>query len=371
MHDQEKETPSGSPFSNNWMDAAAKFWETSLKLQTDAMENMSGMMNLFNTEANRSKADTAFKMGSSINKFVFSFLSNPANLTGFASASEVIPVLAMNMANNLTAGFAEIQSMLAEKSSKLGSDFKEIKMDEFNTGIYQIWKELYESDFQKFYHIPQLGLTRNYQEQINDAADKGNRFFIAFSEFMSLLSAPLEKAGASVMEAYQKMVDENQISDEPKEIYKLWIKTLEGYYMQLLQSSEYNRAMNELINCQAEYKKATGQIMSTCYKQLQIPTNQDLDELYRDIYLLKKKLRTVEKEQKAMAGQAAAGTSAAVSGKIDAGTGDSRPAKKATAAKTAKTARTAKTAKTARTTKSGKTTKARGGADKKKPDHIK
>lgn len=344
MHNQEKETPFANPFSDNWMDAAAKFWETSFKLQTDAVENMSGMMNLFNTDANRSKADTAFKMGSSINKFVFSFFSNPANLSGFASASEVIPVLAMNMANNLTASFAEIQSMLAEKSSKLGSDFKEIKMDEFNTGIYQIWKELYESDFQKFYHIPQLGLTRNYQEQINDAADKGNRFFIAFSEFMRLLSAPLEKAGSSVMEAYQKMVDENQISDEPKEIYKLWIKTLEGYYMQLLQSSEYNRAMNDLINCQAEYKKATGQIMTAFYKQLQIPTNQELDELYREIYLLKKKLRTVEKDHKAMASRAA-GISAAAPGKTAAHTGEKSPPVKTSSARKARTAKAAKGSK--------------------------
>lgn len=344
MHNQEKETPFANPFSDNWMDAAAKFWETSFKLQTDAMENMSGMMNLFNTDSSRSKADTFFKMGNSINKFVFSFFSNPANLSGFSSASEVIPVLAMNMANNLTASFAEIQSMLAEKSSKLGVGFKEIKMDEFNTGIYKIWKELYESDFQKFYHIPQLGLTRNYQEQMNDAADKGTRFFMAFSEFMGLLSAPLEKAGSSVMETYQKMVDENQISDEPKQVYKIWIKTLEGYYMQLLQSSEYNRAMNDLINCQAEYKKAMGQILTACYKQLQIPTNQELDELYREIYLLKKKLRSVEKEHKTMTTQAP-GTSVAAPEKAAEAAGKKSPAKKAPAAKTTQKAKGPKSKK--------------------------
>jgi hypothetical protein len=141
------------------------------------------------------------------------------------------------------------------------------------------------------------------------------------------------------METYQKMVDENQISDEPKQIYKVWIKTLEGYYMQLLQSSEYNRAMNDLINCQAEYKKAMGQILTACYKQLQIPTNQELDELYREIYLLKKKLRSVEKEHKTMTTQAP-GTSVAAPEKAAEAAGKKSPAKKTTAAKPTKPTKT-------------------------------
>lgn len=300
MNNQEKDTQFAGPFSENWMDAAAKFWENSLKMQNDAVESMSGFINYLNADSTRSKTDTVFKMGSSISRFIFSFFSNPGNLSGFASASEVVPALAMNMANHLTAGFAEIQNIIAGKSSKLGSDFKEIKMDEFNAGIFSIWKELYESDFQKFYNIPQLGLTRNYQEQMNAAMDKGNRFFIAFSEFMNLLLIPVEKAGTSVVETYQKMVDENKISDDPKEIYRLWIKTLEGFYMQLLQSREYNRSLNGLINAHAEYKKATGKITNTLYQQLQIPTNKELDQLYREIYLLKKKIRNVEKENQAM-----------------------------------------------------------------------
>ena len=298
MDNQEKEIPFTNPFSENWMDAASKFWENTLKMQMDAVESMYGFTNYFNSKSTRSKTENFFKLGSSINKFVFSFFSNPGNLGGFASASEIIPALAMNMANNLTASIAEIQGILAQKSSKLGGDFKELDMDEFNTGIFTIWKELYQSDFQKFYNIPQLGLARNYQEQINVAMDKGNRFFMELSEFMNLLLVPVEKAGAFTLEAYQKMVDDKKISDDPKNVYKLWLKTLEGLYMQLLQSNEYQKVLNSVINTHAEYKKATGKILEMVYHQLQIPTNKELDELYREIYYLKRKLRRVEKENR-------------------------------------------------------------------------
>ncbi|MCA1785383.1 MAG: hypothetical protein LC657_05295, partial [Desulfobacteraceae bacterium] len=163
-------------------------------------------------------------------------------------------------------------------------------------GIFAIWKELYESDFQKFYNIPQLGLTRNYQEQINTNLDRGNRFFLAFSEFMNLLYVPVEKAGNVTLERYQEMVERKEISDDPKMLYKLWIKSLEGYYMQMLQSPEYNRALSSVISTHSEYKESKGKILQTFLHQLQIPTNKEMDELYKETYLLKKKVRGLEKK---------------------------------------------------------------------------
>ena len=300
MDNQEKENSFANPFSENFMETASKFWENSFKLQTDAVESMSGFMDYFKTESSRSKMDHFFKMGSSINKFALSFFSNPKNLSGFAGASEVIPVLTMNLANRLTAAFADIQNMVADKSSKMGKNIKKLNMDDFNAGIFTIWKELYHSDFQKFYNIPQLGIARNYQEQMNTAMDTGNQFFMAFSEFMNLLLVPVEKAGVSVMETYQEMVDNNQLSDDPKAIYKLWIKTLEGFYMQLLQSPEYSRALNDVINTHAAYKKSHGQILKAFLQTFDIPTNSEMDELYKEIYQLKKKIRGLEKKSISM-----------------------------------------------------------------------
>lgn len=373
MDTQGKENNYTNPFSENFMDAATKFWENTYKLQTDAMENMSGFMNFFNTESSRSKADHFLKMGGSINKFAFSFFSNPENLSGFSGASEVIPVLAMNMANHLTAAFAEIQQLVADKSSMVGKNIKELNMDDFNAGIFAIWKELYQSDFQKFYNIPQLGIARNYQEQMNTAMDTGNQFFMAFSEFMNLLLVPVEKAGTSVMKTYQEMVDKSEVSDDPKAIYKLWIKTLEGFYMQLLQSPEYSRALNCVINSHAEHKKARSQIQQALYQQFQIPTNKEMDELYREIYELKKKIRLLEKKT-AVQEKPAPKRKAAPRKTTKTAAKKTTPARKTTKQTTAKAAaettgaakKTASTGKTAKPRTPARAARKTTGADTKK-----
>lgn len=296
MKEKKTENTFFNPFSGDWMNTASKFWDNAFKVQNEAMENYSGAMEFFNKASSKSKPDNLFKMGNSINKFVVSFFSKPENFTSFAATSEMLPGLMMNLSQNLATSFSEIQNILVEKSSRFGSGIKELSIEDFNAGIFTIWNELYKSDFQKFYNIPQLGIARNHQAQFNKTLDTGNLFYMAFSEFMNLLYIPVEKAGTMVIETYQEKIDNNELSDDPKIIYKMWIKALEGFYMQMLQSPEYTRALNTVIKAHADHKEAQGKILQTVLHQLQIPTNKEMSELYKDIYLLKKKIRILEKK---------------------------------------------------------------------------
>jgi len=284
------------PFSEDWISTASKFWKNSFKLQNQAVENMTDSMNFLNKTA--SQSNDSQKMGKSTMDFVVSFFSKPENATAFTRVSEVLPLLITNLSHNLAANFTEIQSRLTEKGTHFGRRLNELDMETFNRNIFAIWKDIYESDFQKFYTIPSLGITRNYQEQINSAMDAGNRTYIAFAEFMNLLYLPVEKAGASVIEECREMMEKEELPDDPKKIYKSWIKTLEGNYMQMLQSPEYTAALNNLINNLAEHKDSRDKVFQALLNQLQIPTNREMDELYREIYLMKKKINRLEKRVK-------------------------------------------------------------------------
>ena len=284
------------PFSEEWISTASKFWENSFKLQNQAVENMTDSMNFLNKTA--SQSNDSQKMGKSTMDFVVSFFSKPENATAFTRVSEVLPLLITNLSHNLAANFTEIQSRLTEKGTHFGRRLNELDMETFNRNIFAIWKDIYESDFQKFYTIPSLGITRNYQEQINSAMDAGNRTYIAFAEFMNLLYVPVENAGASVIEECREMMEKEELPDDPKKIYKSWIKTLEGNYMQMLQSPEYTAALNNLINNLAEHKDSRDKVFQALLNQLQIPTNREMDELYREIYLMKKKINRLEKRVK-------------------------------------------------------------------------
>jgi hypothetical protein len=75
----------------------------------------------------------------------------------------------------------------------------------------------------------------------------------------------------------------------------MWVKILEGRYMILFKSPEYNRAIANALDAMAEFLMAKKQIIEDSFRSLPIPTQQETDELYREIYLLKKRVKQLEK----------------------------------------------------------------------------
>jgi len=281
-------------FSKDWMENTSTLWGNPFKLQEELVGSLPSMWKLYTDSL--SKSNQSVNLSDTLNKFMLSFYNEPLNLKTFSSTGEVLPLLITSLSQNLIKFFTEVQNKLLSSFNRWDQEGKEPGSDDFKTHIATMWKEMYESDFQKFFKIPQLGIGRNYQEQTNSAMNTGNKAMIAFSEFIGLLYIPVEKAGAAVMDEFKKMMDAGQIPEDPKIIYTIWIKALEGHFMEMLQSSEYINAMHSLIETISDHKESKGKLVNTMLQQLGIPTNSEMDELYKEVYTLKKRLKSVEKQ---------------------------------------------------------------------------
>jgi hypothetical protein len=83
-------------------------------------------------------------------------------------------------------------------------------------------------------------------------------------------------------EAYKfEGIDEN--------VFKAWKETYD--YMTLLQSPEYVRVMSDTINALVKYKQAKEEVLYDMLNTLPIPTNKEMDELYKEFHALKKRVR--------------------------------------------------------------------------------
>jgi len=284
--------------SKDWMEATCTLWGNTFKLQDELTGSLPSMWKLYTDSL--SKSDKSVNLSDSLNKFMISFYSDPSNLTIFSSTWEVLPLLVTSLSQNLIKFFTEVQNKLLSSFNRWNQEGAVLGFDDFRANIATLWKDMYESDFQKFFKIPQLGIGRNYQEQANSAMDTANKAMIAFSEFIGLLYIPVEKAGAVVMDELKKMMDNGQIPEDPKVIYTIWIKALEGHFMEMLQSSEYVNAMHSLIDTISDHKESKAKLVNAMLQQLGIPTNSEMDELYQELYTLKKRLKTVEKQLKSM-----------------------------------------------------------------------
>jgi hypothetical protein len=283
-----KETGSETMFEH-WMKASMDFWKNMVELQSTVWGPMSGLSKMAgsSTEQDQNMRQT----GSPFFQFMQPFFSQPQAMSLFLTGPAMIPGFMATIAQQTWQNFVEMQKIFQVRSAEDDQRPKADKTESLNLNIFTTWKEIYEKEFQKFLNVPQLGLTRFYQERINRFFNETHLFLTVLAEFVHLFYIPLEKSLGVMQQKVEKLIEDGQMPNDYKELYLMWIKNLEGHYLTLLKSPEYTGVLNRTLHNLARYKNARNQLIYDLFDDLPIPTNREMDDLYEEIYHLKKKVR--------------------------------------------------------------------------------
>ena len=66
--------------------------------------------------------------------------------------------------------------------------------------------------------------------------------------------------------------------------------------MTLFQSPEYVQTMGKTLDAMSEFSAVKNDLMADMLNILPISTQKDMDDLYKEIYLLKKRIKALEKK---------------------------------------------------------------------------
>jgi class III poly(R)-hydroxyalkanoic acid synthase PhaE subunit len=185
----------------------------------------------------------------------------------------------------------ELLKWLWNKSESTGDSF-----EKFGHEAVKTWTAIYEQSVQPLLKIPPVGLTRVHQEKINRLADKFNAYQAAVSEFQMLLYVPMEKSFADMRVELEKLTEKGEPAQDFKVHYGTWIKVLENHYMSLFRSQEYRLALSRLLNETAAFRVTGNDVLMGFIEFLPIPTNREMDELYKELYTIKKQAKESAKK---------------------------------------------------------------------------
>ena len=209
----------------------------------------------------------------------------------------LLPEIFLKIAQAGSKTFMDFHKQWMEHASEFQESTKTYTYENLEKDALNAWTQLYEQEFRKFFKIPQLGLTRFYQEKMIRWMDKFNIYQTAVMEFSRLLSLPMEKSFQVLQEKVSEIMDKGDLPEDPKKYYQIWIKILEGHYMTLFQSSEYTQALNKTLNSLSEFSAAKKDVLQDFLNMLPVPTHKEMDECYKEIYLLKKRIKALEKKK--------------------------------------------------------------------------
>jgi class III poly(R)-hydroxyalkanoic acid synthase PhaE subunit len=289
MPDSPKNPNFSEEILSSWMKASGTFFEAMASLKPP----------FFSAES-KAKGDDRFtetwSSGLKAWAAAHSALGDAGEVEALIRSMTSVPELSLRLLQTGLNGFSLLQQRWAERLTRLNAssgpyDFADLDRDFLNR-----WTEAYEKEFRQFLQVPQLGLTRFYQERLNTAFDRFNLLQAAMTEFVHLFSVPVEKSLQVLNKKLAEMAEAGKLPEDFRDIYKLWIIVLEGHYMTLFQSSEYTDAMAKTINALNEFIDARQKVMESLLKLVPLPSQEEMDELYKEIYHLKKRLLALEKK---------------------------------------------------------------------------
>jgi hypothetical protein len=225
----------------------------------------------------------------------FSLLTEPETVAAVFQGIRAPAEIVVRMAQAGWGGYFQLHSQWLAGWTGDGTlagidDFEGLERD-----ILKTCDGLYENDFRRLLNMPHLRLTNLTQERLHRATDKFNQFKAAMAEFISMLCLPLKKS-LRVMAGAGDRGGQEKLLEDFKEYYKGWLKILEGHYMTLFQSVEYSRTLVHALNALQDFTMAKDALMAEAMEALSLPSRRDLDDLYREIYLLKKSVKEMAKK---------------------------------------------------------------------------
>lgn len=220
----------------------------------------------------------------------------PMGMAYSQQTSQAAPEMLMGFAQSCLSNFTRFQSTVKQWLENQDGNFSMDDTESLRKEFLQGCTDTYEKEFSQFFKIPQIGLGRVYQERVMQAADKYNLFQGAFSKFLHELYLPMNEAFQRLQQQMAEHAETDQLEEDPKTYYNLWVKFLEEHYMTLFKTPDFSETLGQTLGALNEYSLAKQAVVNDMLKQNDIPTHEDLDELYKEIYLLKKRMRRYEKQ---------------------------------------------------------------------------
>ena len=222
--------------------------------------------------------------------------SEPGFMEVLQKGLQTVPDISQRLLQTGVEGFLELQKRWADRMQKLGAPTEPYSFSDLDREFLNRWTDIYKKEFRQFLNIPQLGLTRFYQEKISQALDKYNLFQAAMAEFLHLLSVPMDKSFRVMQEKLAELTQTGRLPEDFKNYYQMWIKILEGHFMILFQSNQYTETMARTLDALNQFLAARREVLEDALKLLPVSTHRDMDEVNREIYLLKRRIRALEKK---------------------------------------------------------------------------
>ncbi len=287
-------------FVESWQEMAGTFWRdvAAKRVQTPQGAGLKFDLHAAKDEEDDDKYKTYRTWEASVNTCtaLLKMMTAPENQEAVNKSLLIFSEALTQVAGESLENFTEFQSQVIKSLAKVGEHTNAYNFDDLDHGAFESFRELYRSELQKYFYIPKIGLPREFHERLSLLFDKSNIFSSYLLELLYLFFLPFEKTNRAMQKKIKKQLEAGEVAEDFKPMYSDWIKVLEGHFMELLKSTEYTEVLNNTITSLAAYKNVKNDVADVFFKEMGIPTGKEMDEVYKELYQLKKRIGELSRQ---------------------------------------------------------------------------
>jgi len=147
-----------------------------------------------------------------------------------------------------------------------------------------------------------VGPLRNFTENIKKISQElieSNQEIVEFNTFLIEYYKQLGETWTNSQKKVMSKISEIPQDAESMEAYKrIWIDIFENDFTQLFDTPNFSENYNKLVSTEMQLLKRWNTVMDIMLKSANMPTKEEIDEIYQELFKLKKQIKKMSSSKK-------------------------------------------------------------------------
>lgn len=183
----------------------------------------------------------------------------------------------------------------SEKNFKTFPQFAEGHPESFMK-IFNNMFNAFDSTFGKTFRIPAVGKDREKIELFLRGFDDFSLYLGKSMEYKQLMYTTGLTSMGKVVEKVTENIKSGEEMTKFEDFFYLWLDVNEKNYQALFQTEDFSKMQGELLEADLKVRKQFSKLMELYLYDFPVALRSEMDDLYKTVYELKKRVKSLEKQ---------------------------------------------------------------------------
>lgn len=161
--------------------------------------------------------------------------------------------------------------------------------------ITELYWSIYEKTFGSALQSPNFGYNREFNNKLLKGFDAWIQFTKATFDYQGELVEVWMKAFEELMRELASSEETGKTVQNWQQLLQVWSRVFDRVFAQKFGSEDAVALQGKFLNAAMTYKFQQQQLMEVFLKMYNLPTRSEVDEIHRNIYELRKEIKSLNK----------------------------------------------------------------------------